>query len=98
MTLNVTRRFLAALALCLAGAGCQSEGTEWKKHFNDSALKPPASAVEERFGKGPVEISLLVPRGATGVYDDATRDVRDGAALAAAELGDAFVTVRVVDS
>ena len=98
MTLNVTRRFLAALALCLAGAGCQSEGTEWKKHFNDSALKPPASAVEERFGKGPVEVSLLVPRGATGVYDDATRDVRDGAALAAAELGDAFVTVRVVDS
>ncbi|MFN7103288.1 MAG: hypothetical protein ACK4N1_11800 [Pseudorhizobium sp.] len=98
MTLSSYRRALTAVALCLAVAGCQSEGSEWNKRFDDNALKPPSSAVEERFGKGPVEITLLVPRGSTGVYDDATRDVRDGAALAAAELGDAFVNVRVVDT
>nr|CAD6596262.1 ABC transporter substrate-binding protein [Rhizobium sp. Khangiran2] len=98
----MTSRFLPSWAtvclISLAVAGCQSEGSEWKKHFNDSALKPPSSAVEERFGRGPVEITLLLPRGSTGVYDETTRDVRDGAALAATELGDAYVTVRVVDT
>nr|CAD6436766.1 ABC transporter substrate-binding protein [Rhizobium sp. Q54] len=98
----MTSRFFPSWAtVCLLGlvvAGCQSEGSEWKKHFSDSALKPPSSAVEERFGRGPVEITLLLPRGSTGIYDEATRDVRDGAALAAAELGDAYVTVRVVDT
>ncbi|MFN7026320.1 MAG: hypothetical protein ACK4QP_17770 [Pseudorhizobium sp.] len=91
-------RTLSVLALCLAVAGCQSESSEWSKRFDDSSLKPPSSAVEERFGTGPVEITLLLPRGATGVYDDASRDVRDGAALAAAELGDTYINVRVVDT
>lgn len=98
MTLSLYRRTLSALALCLAVAGCQSEGSEWSKRFDDSGLKPPSSAVEERFGTGPVEITLLLPRGATGVYDDASRDVRDGAALAAAELGETYIHVRVVDT
>lgn len=97
MTSRVVLRALAIASVCLAAVGCQSEGSEWSKHFNDSALKPPSSAVEERFGNGPVEITLLLPRGSTGIYDEPTRDVRDGAALAAAELGDALVTVRVVD-
>lgn len=98
----MTSRFLPSWAavclISLAVAGCQSEGSEWKKHFNDSDLKPPSSAVEESFGRGPVEITLLLPRGSTGVYDETTRDVRDGAALAVTELGDAYVTLRVVDT
>lgn len=90
-------RSLWVLALSLL-AGCQSEDAEWKKHFDDKALKPPSSAVEERIGNGPVEITLLLPRGSTGIYNEATRDVRDGAALAATELGDSLITIRVVDT
>lgn len=91
-------RILGALALCLSAAGCQSEGAEWSKHFKDVAPNPPSTAVEERIGDGPVEITLLLPRGSTGIYSDATRDVRDGAAFAAAELGTALIMVRVVDT
>ncbi|MFA1622694.1 hypothetical protein ACDY96_07630 [Rhizobium mongolense] len=42
------------------------------------------------------EITLLLPRGASGVYEGAARDVRDGAALSVGELRHGQVFIKVV--
>lgn len=86
-----------AVSTFLAGvAGCQSDadGLNTVKNTN---IKAPSSKVEETFGETGTEITLLLPRGASGVYEGAARVVRDGAALSVGELGNGLVFIKVVD-
>ncbi|MEB2848519.1 hypothetical protein GAO09_03835 [Rhizobiales bacterium RZME27] len=65
---------------------------------NDKALKPPPTTVEETFGRGSMEITLLLAKSKNGYYEGASRDIRDGAALAVRELDEAgAMKIKVVD-
>lgn len=78
-------------------AGCQSDVDGIAKNVKTNDIKAPSSEVEESFGETGAEITLLLPKGATGIYEGAARDVRDGAGLGVGELGGNQVFVKVVD-
>lgn len=91
-------RLLPLSLFLVAGllAGCQS-GSDGLNAVKNTDMKPPSSKVEESFGETGAEITLLLPKAASGVYEGAARDVRDGAALGVGELGNGQVFVKVVD-
>ncbi|KQV68051.1 hypothetical protein [Rhizobium sp. Root1220] len=93
-------RFVLAplvVALCSTVVGCQSDVDGIARNVKTNDIKPPSTAVEESFGETGAEITLLLPKAASGVYEGTARDVRDGAALSVAELGANQVFVKVVD-
>ena len=99
---SMTRRTVAGIVALMAAAllsACQSdlEGVAGTRGPNDKVKAPPSTAVEEVFGDKGTEITLLMAKGASGVYEGEARDVRDGAALAVGELGAGQVLVKVVD-
>jgi ABC-type branched-subunit amino acid transport system substrate-binding protein len=78
-------------------AGCQSDEMT-DNVVKDTTLKPPPSLVEETFGRGNAEITLMMAKGPNGFYDSAARDIRDGAAQAIGELDDAgLMKIKVID-
>ncbi|WP_132559776.1 hypothetical protein [Rhizobium sullae] len=89
-------RTLPLLFFLTAAAGCQS-GADGLGTVKNTDIKAPSSKVEETFGETGTEVTLLLPRGASGVYEGAARDVRDGAALSLGELGNGQVFVKVID-
>jgi len=95
--LRPVRLSLLGLSAAAILAGCESSSVA-DKVLDDKALKPPPSVVEETFGRGSTEITLLLTRSPGGLYDGAARDIRDGAALAIGELDDAGVMkIKVID-
>lgn len=95
-----TGRLLKAGALVagvMALSSCETE-TIGARMANDKALKPPPTAVEETFGRGSTEITLLLAKSQSGYYEGVSKDVRDGAALAIRELDEAgAMKIKVVD-
>lgn len=86
------------LLFCGVAAGCQADSNGFASSSKNNDIKPPPSTtVEESFGESGSEITLLVPKGASGMYEGAARDIRDGAALGVGELGGGQVRVKVVD-
>ncbi|WP_087002636.1 hypothetical protein [Rhizobium sullae] len=99
VALSAPRRLSHTLPLLIfltAAAGCQS-GADGLGTAKNTDIKAPSSKVEETFGETGTEVTLLLPRGASGVYEGAARDVRDGAALSVGELGNGQVFVKVID-
>lgn len=99
VTVWIRPRRISLLGLVAAAAlsGCESSSVA-DKVLDDKALKPPPSVVEETFGRGSTEITLLLTRAPGGLYQGAARDIRDGAALAIGELDDAGVMkIKVID-
>ncbi|MCJ9670458.1 MULTISPECIES: hypothetical protein [unclassified Neorhizobium] len=97
MRLRPVRLWLLSLFAAAVLSGCESSSVA-DKVLDDKALKPPPSMVEETFGRGSTEITLLLTKAPNGVYEGAARDIRDGAALAIGELDDAAVMkIKVVD-
>ncbi|CDM56828.1 MULTISPECIES: ABC transporter substrate-binding protein [Rhizobium] len=88
---------MSIVVACGLLAGCQSGVDGIAKNVKTNDIKAPSSEVEESFGETGAEITLLLPKGATGIYDGAARDVRDGAGLGVGELGGNQVFVKVVD-
>jgi len=88
---------MSIVVACGALAGCQSDVDGVAKNVKTNDIKAPSSEVEESFGETGAEITLLLPKGATGIYEGAARDVRDGAGLGVGELGGNQVFVKVVD-
>ncbi|WP_117194790.1 type 1 periplasmic-binding domain-containing protein [Rhizobium terrae] len=93
---RVRARCLGLLVIgCLSG--CQSEQV-LESAPKEKPLKPPPSLVEETFGRGNSEITLLLPKARNGFYEGAARDIRDGAALAIGELDEtAIMKVKIID-
>ncbi|MDE1994727.1 MAG: hypothetical protein KGI75_19640 [Rhizobiaceae bacterium] len=61
-------------------------------------IKMPSTAIEETYGGDTgTEITLLLRKGAAGLYEGPARDVRDGAVLGVGELGNNQVRLRVKD-
>ncbi|MBB4274399.1 ABC transporter substrate-binding protein [Rhizobium mongolense] len=89
-------RTLPLLVFLAGAASCQSDA-DGLNTVKNTDIKAPSSKVEETFGETGTEITLLLPRGASGVYEGAARDVRDGAALSVGELGNGQVFIKVVD-
>jgi hypothetical protein len=89
-------RTLPLLVLLAGATGCQSDA-DGLNTVKNTDIKAPSSKVEETFGETGTEITLLLPRGVSGVYEGAARDVRDGAALSVGELGNGQVFIKVVD-
>jgi ABC-type branched-subunit amino acid transport system substrate-binding protein len=95
--LRSMRLSLLGLFVAAALSGCESSSVA-DKVLDDKALKPPPSVVEETFGRGSTEITLLLTKASNGLYEGAARDIRDGAALAIGELDDAGVMkIKVID-
>lgn len=92
-------RVVPALVLIAGGllAGCQADGDSLSNSVKNTDIKAPSSTVEESFGETGTEITLLLPKGSTGLYEGEARDVRDGAALGVGEVGNGQVFVKVVD-
>ncbi|RDJ14321.1 hypothetical protein [Rhizobium grahamii] len=88
---------VSIVVACSALSGCQSDVDGIAKNVKTNDIKPPSSEVDESFGETGAEITLLLPKGATGIYEGAARDVRDGAGLGVGELGGNQVFVKVVD-
>ncbi|WP_374828310.1 hypothetical protein [Mycoplana dimorpha] len=86
-----------ALGLCLAVAGCQSDGDDLANGLGKTDVRAPSSALDETLGTRGAEITLMIPKGAKGLYDGIARDIRDGAALAVDDLGDEKISVKVID-
>jgi hypothetical protein len=80
-----------------AVAGCQSDADGLAKNVKTNDIKAPSTEVEESYGATGAEITVLLAKGATGVYEGTARDVRDGAALGVGELGANQVFVKVID-
>lgn len=86
---------LSGIAIVLAA--CETE-TIGARMANDKALKPPSTTVEETFGRGSTEITLVLAKSQSGYYEGVSRDIRDGAALAIRELDEAgSLKIKVVD-
>jgi hypothetical protein len=85
------------VASCGALAGCQSDVDGIAKNVKTNDIKPPSSDVDETFGENGAEITLLMQKGSTGLYEGPSRDVRDAAALGVGELGANQAFVKVVD-
>lgn len=95
--LRVLKLFLLMIGAAAALSACETE-TLGEKMVDTKALKPPPSVVEETFGRGSTEITLLLAKAQSGYYEGAARDIRDGAALAIRELDEAgAMKVKVVD-
>jgi ABC-type branched-subunit amino acid transport system substrate-binding protein len=78
-------------------AACETE-TIGEKMVGTKVMPPPSTLVEETFGRGSTEITLLMAKAANGRYEGAAQDIRDGAALAIGELDEgAVLKIRVVD-
>jgi hypothetical protein len=61
-------------------------------------IKMPSTAIEETYGgDSGNEITLLLRKGAAGLYEGPARDVRDGAVLGVGELGNNQIRLRVKD-
>jgi hypothetical protein len=92
-------RLLPFLLVFLFGAvaGCQSDADGLAKNVKTNDIKAPSTEVEESYGATGAEITVLLAKGATGVYEGTARDVRDGAALGVGELGANQVFVKVID-
>ncbi len=88
---------MSIIVACGVLAGCQSDVDGIAKNVKTNDIKAPSSEVEESFGETGAEITLLLPKGATGIYEGAARDVRDGAGLGVGELGGNQVLVKVID-
>lgn len=86
-----------SMLLSVAVSGCQSGVEGMEKEFGKSEIKAPSSGVDEAYGTRGAEITLLIPKGAGGVYDGVARDIRDGAALAVGDVGDEQVFLKVID-
>ncbi|CDZ25774.1 ABC-type branched-chain amino acid transport system, periplasmic component [Neorhizobium galegae bv. officinalis] len=99
MTTRLRRIRISLLGLWAAAvlSGCESSSVA-DKVLDDKALKPPPSVVEETFGRGSTEVTVLLTKAPNGIYEGAARDIRDGAALAIGELDDAGVMkIKVID-
>ena len=95
--LRPVRISLLGLLTAAILSGCESSSVA-DKVLDDKALKPPPSVVEETFGRGSTEVTLLLTKAPNGIYEGAARDIRDGAALAIGELDDAGVMkIKVID-
>lgn len=95
-----TARTLLLLSVFACGAAltaCQSDIDGIAKNVKTNDIKPPSSEVEESFGENGAEITLLMQKGSTGLYEGPSRDVRDAAALGVGELGANQAFVKVVD-
>jgi hypothetical protein len=92
-----TLLLISAVASCSALAGCQSDVDGIAKNVKTNDIKPPSSDVDETFGENGAEITLLMQKGSTGLYEGPSRDVRDAAALGIGELGANQAFVKVVD-
>jgi hypothetical protein len=91
------KNIAAILFISAALAGCQSDDMA-EDAPKDTKLKPPPSLVEETFGRGNIEITLMMAKAPNGYYDATGRDIRDGAALAVGELDDgSLMKIKVVD-
>ncbi|KWV52535.1 hypothetical protein AS026_04790 [Rhizobium altiplani] len=88
---------MSIVVACGVVSGCQSDVDGIAKNVKTNDIKAPSSEVEENFGETGAEITLLLPKGTTGIYEGAARDVRDGAGLGVGELGGNQVFVKVVD-
>lgn len=100
VTIAFIRRLVKAGAVVAGIAALQSCEAETigSQMAGDKMLKPPPSLVEETFGRGPKEITLLLAKSRSGYYEGVSRDVRDGAALAIRELDEAaMMQIKVVD-
>jgi hypothetical protein len=85
-----------ALILCTSLAGCQMDGVGLENNSKKDDIKMPSTAIEETYGgDGGTEITLLLRKGAAGLYEGPARDVRDGAVLGVGELGNNQVRLRV---
>lgn len=93
------RRLLASLVVVSCGilAACQSDVDGIAKNVKTNDVKPPSTEVEETFGENGAEITLLLQKGPSGLYEGASRDIRDGSALSVGELGGNQAFVKVVD-
>jgi predicted small secreted protein len=93
------RRLLASLVVVSCGvlAACQSDVDGIAKNVKTNDIKPPSTEVEETFGENGAEITLLLQKGPSGLYEGASRDIRDGSALSVGELGGNQAFVKVVD-
>jgi hypothetical protein len=88
----------AALILCAGLAGCQMDGVGLENNSKKDDIKMPSTAIEETYGgDSGTEITLLLRKGAAGLYEGASRDIRDGAVLGVGELGNNQVRLRVKD-
>jgi hypothetical protein len=92
-----TLLLLSVVLSCGALTACQSDVDGIAKNVKTNDIKPPSSDVEESFGENGVEITVLMQKGSTGLYEGPSRDVRDGAALGIGELGANQAFVKVVD-
>lgn len=85
-----------AFILCAGLAGCQMDGVGLENNGKKDDIKMPSTAIEESYGSDSgTEITLLLRKGAAGLYEGPARDVRDGAVLGAGELGNNQIRVRV---
>ncbi|MFS8113373.1 hypothetical protein QD460_16740 [Rhizobium jaguaris] len=88
----------AVLILCAGLAGCQMDGSGLSSNSKNDDIKMPSTAIEESYGgDSGTEITLLLRKGAAGLYEGPARDVRDGAVLGVGELGNNQIRLRVKD-
>lgn len=87
----------AVVLLCGLVVGCQADSTLGTGAKNSDIKPPPSTTVEESFGESGAEITLLLPKAGSGMYEGVARDIRDGAGLGVGELGAGQVRVKVVD-
>lgn len=86
----------ATFILCAGLAGCQMDGVGLENNGKKDEIKMPSTAIEETYGgDSGTEITLLLRKGAAGLYEGPARDVRDGAVLGVGELGNNQVRLRV---
>jgi hypothetical protein len=72
------------------------DGVGLENNSKKDDIKMPSTAIEETYGgDGGTEITLLLRKGAAGLYEGPARDVRDGAVLGVGELGNNQVRLRV---
>jgi hypothetical protein len=91
------KRATLLVGVAIAMTSCETE-TIGMKMANDKALKPPPTVVEETFGQGQTEITLVLAKSQSGYYEGISKDIRDGAALAIRELDEAgSMKIKVVD-
>ncbi|WP_157385355.1 hypothetical protein [Rhizobium freirei] len=74
------------------------DGNGLASNIKTDNVKMPSTAIEETYGgDSGTEITLLLRKGAAGLYEGAARDARDGAVLGVGELGNNQVRLRVKD-
>jgi hypothetical protein len=86
------------LVISACVAGCQMNDVGLNKYSKNDDIKMPPTVVNETYGNDSgTELTLLLRKGAGGLYEGASRDVRDGATLGIGELGNGQVKLRVMD-